>query len=250
MSAPREGLRVELRIPLSQFEMEISASFPARGISGVFGDSGSGKTTLLRAIAGFENRARGAISFDGEVWQGVKLHLPTHQRQVGYVFQEPSLFSHLDVRGNLEFGYKRTPLSQRRVDSTEVIGLLGLKGLLDRRVSRLSGGEKQRVAIGRALLASPQLLLLDEPLSSLDWSTRHEILPYLRRMADSLDLPMIYVSHDLEEIVQLASHLTLVREGRIQASGPVREVIESMTSSWQKSRVRRMISETSESEEL
>jgi molybdate transport system ATP-binding protein len=191
----------------------------------LFGRSGSGKTTLLRCIAGLERTARAQIEFNGELWQDAGRFLPTHRRAVGYVFQESSLFPHLDVRGNLEFGLRRVPLPQRRLGFDEAVALLDLSALLRHRAPRLSGGERQRVAIARALLTSPQLLLMDEPLSNLDQSSKAEILPHLERLRDSLAIPIIYVSHALGEVMRLADHLVLLEAGRVRAAGPLQQLL-------------------------
>jgi molybdate transport system ATP-binding protein len=179
----------------------------------------------LRCIAGLERTARAQIEFNGELWQDDGRFLPTHRRAVGYVFQESSLFPHLDVRGNLEFGLRRVPLPQRRLGFDEAVALLDLSALLRHRAPRLSGGERQRVAIARALLTSPQLLLMDEPLSNLDQSSKAEILPHLERLRDSLAIPIIYVSHALGEVMRLADHLVLLEAGRVRAAGPLQQLL-------------------------
>ena len=216
-------LHVALRRP--QFVLELECELPSCGITGVFGRSGSGKTTLLRCIAGLERRARGRIAVDGEIWQDEAGFVPTHRRGVGYVFQEASLFPHLDVRGNLEFGLRRLRAAERRLGLDEAIALLDLAPLLRHRTSQLSGGERQRVAIGRALLASPRLLLMDEPLSSLDQRSKAEILPHLARLRDQSSVPILYVSHALGEIMRLADHLLLLEAGRLQATGPLQTLL-------------------------
>jgi molybdate transport system ATP-binding protein len=165
------------------FTLQAEFSAPAQGITALFGPSGSGKTTLLRCVAGLEH-ARGSLSFNGEVWQddAKKVFVPTHRRPIGYVFQEASLFPHLSVQRNLEYGWKQVPVGERRVQFDEAVALLGIGHLLARDPQRLSGGERQRVAIARALLTSPRLLLMDEPLSALDHQSKLEILPYLERL--------------------------------------------------------------------
>jgi molybdate transport system ATP-binding protein len=163
----------------------------------------------------------------GDVWQddAQGRFVPTHRRPLGYVFQEPSLFAHLSVRRNLEYGWRRTRPAARLVPFDHAVDLLGLRPLLERDPARLSGGERQRAAIARALLASPRLLLMDEPLASLDAASKAEILPYLQRVRDALSIPMIYVSHALDEVLALADHLLLLQGGRIAASGPLTEVL-------------------------
>jgi molybdate transport system ATP-binding protein len=217
------ALRVALALPT--FALDVTCDIPTQGITGLFGRSGSGKTTLLRCIAGLERTARAQIEFNGELWQDHGRFLPTHRRAVGYVFQESSLFPHLDVRGNLEFGLRRVPPPQRRLGFDEAVALLDLSALLRHRAPRLSGGERQRVAIARALLTSPQLLLMDEPLSNLDQSSKAEILPHLERLRDSLAIPIIYVSHALGEVMRLADHLVLLEAGRVRAAGPLQQLL-------------------------
>ena len=217
------ALRVALALP--RFALDVTCNIPTQGITGLFGRSGSGKTTLLRCIAGLERTARAQIEFNGELWQDAGRFLPTHRRAVGYVFQESSLFPHLDVRGNLEFGLRRVPPPQRRLGFDEAVALLDLSALLRHRAPRLSGGERQRVAIARALLTSPQLLLMDEPLSNLDQSSKAEILPHLERLRDSSAIPIIYVSHALGEVMRLADHLVLLEAGRVRAAGPLQQLL-------------------------
>ena len=208
------------RSTLGSFELDAEFSLPARGVSALFGASGSGKTTLLRLIAGL-TRAPGSLTVNGEVWQDERTFLPTHRRALGYVFQEASLFPHLSVRGNLEYGWKRVPAAERRIAFDDAVEWLGLGALLQQAPQQLSGGQRQRVAIGRALLASPRLLLMDEPLSALDSNSRAEILPYLERLHRQLALPIIYVSHALEEVARLADTLLLIDAGKITYQGPL-----------------------------
>jgi molybdate transport system ATP-binding protein len=170
----------------------------------------------------------GQVIVGQEVWQDERTNRPTHRRSVGLVFQEPSLFSHFDVRGNLEFGWKRTPLAERRVDRDEVIEKLGLAPLLSRRVGLLSGGEKQRVALGRAVLASPRLLLLDEPLSSLDGPSRREILPYLQALPSILKGPILYVSHSVAEVKWISDQVVFLERGKVQRCGTLQEVLPAL----------------------
>ncbi len=195
------------RLPKGNFVLDVNVEVPDTGITGVFGESGSGKTTLLRCIAGLEGG-------DG---------LPVHRRNVGYVFQDPCLFPHLTVRGNIEFGARRA--TTRRVESTSVVDMLGLGNLLDRRPDTLSGGEAQRVAIAAALMRSPDLVLMDEPLASLDRRRKDELLPYFDRLHDELSVPVIYVSHDIEEVSRLCDHLVLLEGGKVAASGDLVEVL-------------------------
>jgi molybdate transport system ATP-binding protein len=216
-------LGVDFRLDLGGFRLAAAFTTPDRGITALFGPSGSGKSTLLRCIAGLE-RAAGHLQVGAETWQDGSVFLPAHRRALGYVFQEASLFPHLSVRANLDYGYRRTPPGERRLAPEQVIDWLGIAPLLGRRSQTLSGGERQRVAIGRALLASPRLLLMDEPLSALDRHAKQEILPYLERLARELDLPILYVSHALDEVARLADHLVLLEAGRVSASGPLAEL--------------------------
>ncbi len=218
-------LALQLSLPRAGFRLEVACELPARGITGLFGRSGSGKTTLLRCIAGLEPAVRGQIEFNGEPWQDAQRFVPAHRRAVGYVFQESSLFPHLDVRANLEYGLQRVPPAQRRLDLEEAVRQLDLASLLRHRPAQLSGGERQRVAIARALLSSPRLLLLDEPLSSLDPRSRAEILPHLERLRDVASIPVIYVSHVLGEIMRLADELVLLEAGRVRAVGPLQQLL-------------------------
>jgi molybdate transport system ATP-binding protein len=225
-------MTIEARFNISRgdFVLEVALSAPGRGVTSVFGPSGCGKTTLLRLIAGLERDPQGYLSVSGDVWQNGHKFLPTHKRAVGYVFQEASLFPHLSVRGNLEFGYQRLRPGQRQVAFDEAVELLGLASLLERRPAGLSGGERQRAAIARTLLASPRLLLMDEPLTALDADSKADILPYLERLHGQLSIPMLYVSHTFDEIARLADHLVLLDKGRVRASGPFFELANRLDS--------------------
>ena len=193
-----------------RFKLDVDIRIPASGITGVFGESGCGKTTLLRCIAGLENSS----SEDRR---------PAHQRGIGMVFQEPSLFAHLSVRRNIEYGWRRNKEAQ--ADLQRIINLFELEALLDRSATSLSGGEAQRVAIARALCQSPRLILMDEPLSSLDQRRRNEILPFFDRLHAEVSLPVIYVSHDIEEISRICDHLLIMDNGHIVAAGALQEVL-------------------------
>lgn len=218
-------IQAHFALQLEGFALDASFSAPAVGVTALFGPSGSGKTTLLRCIAGLE-RAAGRLHVKGEVWQDDTQFVPTHKRPLGYVFQEASLFPHLSVRANLEYGLKRTPASERKVPLEQVVEWLGLSHLIERGdPAKLSGGERQRVAIGRALLTSPRILLMDEPLSALDTSSKQDILPYLERLHRELDIPVLYVSHAMEEVARLADHLVLLEKGRVIASGALNETL-------------------------
>jgi molybdate transport system ATP-binding protein len=210
---------------LGAFELDAELSIPPRGVTALYGPSGCGKTTILRCIAGLQRLPNARFSFEGVAWQDAKGALPPHRRPVGYVFQEASLFPHLDVSQNLLFGARRAPPSiHPTVGFDEAVSLLGLGPLLKRGPASLSGGERQRVSIGRALLSRPRLLLMDEPLSALDPAAKDEILPFLERLHDSLALPVVYVTHDMREVERLADTLILMKAGRIVASGPLQEL--------------------------
>jgi molybdate transport system ATP-binding protein len=207
------------------FALDVDLSLPATGVTALFGQSGSGKTTLLRAIAGLERVPGGRLVVDGEVWQDESTFLPTHRRPLGYVFQEASLFPHLTVRGNLDYGRRRRAAGTDFPAGDHIIGLLGIGHLLDRRPEGLSGGERQRVAIARALLTQPRLLLMDEPLAALDHARKAEILPYLEQLHEELKIPLLYVSHAPDEVARLADHLVVMAGGRALASGPLTETL-------------------------
>jgi molybdate transport system ATP-binding protein len=230
MSAP--GLDVAYRLQRAGFLLDVELSLPARGVTGLFGVSGSGKTTLLRCIAGLEPAASGRLSLDGDVWEdtGAGVSLPIHERAIGYVFQEPRLFSHLDVRGNLDYAKRRRSAGQPDVDEPAILDLLGIAGLAARRTDELSGGEAQRVAIARALLRGPRLVLMDEPLANLDRARRDEVLPFLDRLHAELSLPILYVSHSIEEICRLCDHLVVIDDGRALASGDLQAVLTGASS--------------------
>ncbi len=220
---------LDLRLKRAAFELQATLSLPSRGVTALFGPSGCGKTTLLRALAGLE-RAQGHVRLDGEVWQDDArgLFVPTHARSLGYVIQEAALFPHLDVGRNLDYGLRRTPVAQRRIELAQIVDLLGIGPLMARRTVTLSGGERQRVAIARALAASPKVLLMDEPLAALDAKRKREVLPYLERMQRDLGLPIVYVSHSIDEVAQLADHLVLLDAGRVRATGPFTEVLSRL----------------------
>jgi molybdate transport system ATP-binding protein len=220
-------IRARFRVDRKDFMLDVDLTLPGRGITALFGHSGSGKTTVLRAMAGLERTGDGYVAIADEVWQDESRgrFIPTHQRALGVVFQEASLFPHLSVRRNMEFGQRRAPATERRFALPEVADLLGISHLLERMPGQLSGGERQRVAIARALLAAPQLLLMDEPLAALDLKRKLEILPYLERLHRELSLPIMYVSHAPDEVARLADHLVLLDQGKVVASGPLNTVL-------------------------
>ena len=227
-SKQRKGvfMSIEMRLLMERgtFALEVDEGLPARGVSAIFGPSGSGKTTLLRAIAGLDRPKRGFLKVGEEIWQDEAVFLPPHLRAVGYVFQEPSLFEHLNVQANIAYGRQRVSESERKISVDQIIELLEIEPLLGRFSHELSGGEQQRVAIARALATSPRVLLMDEPLASLDHKRKREILPYLESLHRELAIPVLYVSHAKEEVMRLADYLVLLQEGCVEASGPVMEV--------------------------
>jgi molybdate transport system ATP-binding protein len=211
---------------LGAFLLDLGFETPMRGVTALFGPSGCGKTTALRCVAGLQMLPDSFLSVGEEMWQDGAVFRPPHERAVGYVFQEASLFPHLSVRRNLLYGRRRALRRGAKEGARfdEVIALLGVEGLLDRSPLRLSGGERQRVAIGRALLSQPRLLLMDEPLARLDRSSKDEILPYLEALHAGLSTPILYVSHDIAEVERLADHLVLIEAGRVVASGALQDL--------------------------
>lgn len=206
------------------FTLDAQLRMPMHAFTVFSGRSGCGKTTLLRCIAGLTH-ANGELQVGNTIWQDKKEFIPTHQREFAYVFQEPRLFPHLDVRGNLHFGFDRIEKNRRRITFDDAVAWLGLEKLLSHRPAQLSGGQQQRVAIARALLTSPQLLLMDEPLANLDHDSKMEILPYLEQLRSTLQIPVIYVTHATDEIARLADHLVLMENGRVIASGSLNELL-------------------------
>src|SRR5579859_4412229 len=223
---------LDISLQKRQGDFILDLSFRAAGpeVTALFGRSGSGKSSLVRLLAGLDRPDAGHIRLNGATLfdSGAGTDLPAHNRRIGLVFQDSRLLPHYSVRGNLLYGFKRTPESDRFVTLDEVAGLLGLEKLLDRRPGGLSGGEKQRVAIGRALLASPRLLLMDEPLASLDAERKSEILPYIERLRRETGLPIVYVSHAIDEVARLADNVAVMSDGRIAAFGPVAEVMSRL----------------------
>lgn len=206
------------------FSLDVDLTLPHNGITAIFGSSGSGKTTLLRCIAGLERAPVGRLLVNGEIWQDAQHWKPTHQRSLGYVFQEASLLAHLSVIDNLHYGRRRLH-GKAKISLDHAIDLLGISHLLVRRPEHLSGGEKSRVAIARALAVNPQILLMDEPLAALDLKRKQEILPYLERLHDALDIPILYVTHAPDEVAKLADHLLLMEQGRVVAAGSLSEML-------------------------
>lgn len=220
-------LSVEVRHALPGFSLELAHDFALEGITALFGPSGAGKSTLLRILAGFEREARAQVRHDGEVWQDERTFLPPHRRGVGYMFQDGRLFPHLDVAGNLRYAERRSK-ARPGPRFGDVVDALGLAPLLDRRTGMLSGGERQRVALGRTLLARPRLLLADEPLTALDARRKAEILPLLAELPVRFGVPVIHVTHALDEVVRLADRMVVLSAGRLRAAGGVREILERL----------------------
>lgn len=218
------GIQARFHIDWPGFTLDVNLDLPARGVTALFGHSGSGKTTLLRCIAGLERAPQGRLRVNDEVWQDDSHWLPTHQRPLGYVFQEASLFPHLTVLGNLRYGLRRV-VGTQRVNLETAIELLGIGPLLKRQPEHLSGGERQRVSIARALALSPRILLMDEPLAALDLQRKQEILPYLERLHHELDIPVLYVSHAPDEVARLADFIVALEGGRALACGPLGETL-------------------------
>lgn len=221
------SLDVELHGALGDFTLDVAFSAPASGVTALFGPSGAGKTRVLRAVAGLDRDVRGRLRLGDRVFMDADTFVPAERRRIGYVFQESSLFAHLDVAGNIDFGLKRQGgnAAGGRQQRDALVSLLGLDGLMSRRPQTLSGGERRRVAIARALAPSPALLLLDEPLSGLDTQRRAELLPWLEALVRKLELPVLLVSHQWDEVHRLADHLVLMDAGRVRASGTLGKVL-------------------------
>ncbi len=218
-------LSVRARITRSNFVFDVDVDWPAEGVTVLFGRSGSGKTTLLRLIAGLERPNDARVSFRHEVWLDRRRWVPLHRRRIAMVFQEASLLPHLSVRENLLYGYKRTPIAERKLHLDEVVRMLAIENLIGRNINKLSGGERQRVALGRALLTSPHLLLMDEPLSALDTQTKRDILPYFERLVEEADVPIVYVTHAPAEVERLADRVVFLRDGRIDRVEKLRHTL-------------------------
>lgn len=219
-------LEVDVQRQLGTLALKADFACRASGITAIFGRSGAGKTSLVNMLAGLLKPDRGRIALAGETLfdSTAGIDVPTERRRLGYVFQEGRLFPHLTVRGNLTYGLKRVPKHERRIELEQVVALLDIEALLERRPSALSGGEKQRVALGRALLANPKILLMDEPLAALDQPRKDEVLPFIEQLRDEMALPIVYVSHSMQEIVRLADTLVLMSEGEVKAVGSVEEL--------------------------
>ncbi|MGI9475086.1 MAG: molybdenum ABC transporter ATP-binding protein [Hyphomicrobiaceae bacterium] len=233
MTAARNELKFQASLARPKFAIDIDHVLRFDGIVALYGQNGSGKSTLLRILAGLEPAARGHIQFNGEIWQSAdaRTMTPAHKRGVGFVFQDPRLFTHLDVAGNLAYAAKRAvPAggSNHRITHAAVVDALDLAPLLERSTTALSGGERQRVALGRALLSNPRLMFMDEPLSAIDNRRRHEILNYIARLPALFGIPTIYVTHALDEVVRLADHMMVLSHGKLAASGSVEDILERL----------------------
>ncbi len=221
------GIDAHLMLRRGDFMLEATFHTPARGVTAVFGPSGCGKSTLLNCIAGLEPAARGTLRVNEELWQDSesRVFVPAHRRRVGYVFQDAGLLAHLSVRGNLEYGMRRALRAGSASAFSRTVEWAGIGPLLGRRVQGLSGGERSRVAMACALLRDPVMLLMDEPLAALDARSRIELLPFLERLRDELLIPVLYVSHAIDEVARLADHLVNLEPGRVVAHGNLREML-------------------------
>lgn len=221
------AIRATFRLDYPAFSLDVDLDLPGRGVTALFGPSGSGKTTALRCVAGLVRAPAGRLIIGDDIWQdeAIGVFMPTYRRPLGMVFQDASLFPHLSVQGNLSYGMKRAGVSPAEAGYDAILALLGIESLLGRMPLNLSGGERQRVAIARALLTRPRLLLMDEPLAALDLKRKLEILPYLERLRDELDIPILYVSHSPDEVARLADYLVLMDGGRIVGSGALADTL-------------------------
>ena len=222
-------MTLEVDIEAQRGAFQLNAAFTGSGgLTALFGASGSGKTSIVDLIGGLSRPTKGRIVLDGAVLvdTAAGIFVPSHRRRIGYVFQDARLFPHMTVARNLRYGRWFTPPRERYADIDRIVELLGIGALLERRPDALSGGEKQRVAIGRALIASPRLLLMDEPLASLDDARKAEILPFIERLRDELSIPIVYVSHSVGEVARLASDIVVMGGGRVLASGPAAEILQ------------------------
>ncbi len=221
-------IEAKFKMSYPGFALDVKLNLPVKGVTVVFGPSGSGKTTFLRCLSGLERAPSGYLKIAGQVWQDESngVFIPIHQRKLGLVFQDSRLFPHLSIQQNLLYGYQRT--LERNLHLDEVVQVLGLAALLNRYPDKLSGGERQRVAIGRALLTSPKLLLMDEPLASLDMQLKAEIIPFIKRIEDEFETPIIYVTHSMNEVLQLVDTMVILKSGKLANYGPVGEVFSDV----------------------
>jgi molybdate transport system ATP-binding protein len=224
------SISVQLRHDFGGFAIDAAFGVAKPGITALFGPSGSGKTTIVNAIAGLLKPRQGRIVIGDKIVldSAARVFVPPRMRRIGYVFQDGRLFPHMNVESNLRFGWRRSATRADEAEFARIVSLLGLESLLARRPLKLSGGEKSRVALGRALLSSPLMLLLDEPLAALDGARKAEIMPYLEKMRDEARLPMLYVSHSLDEVARLADDVIVLREGRVVAKGAVFDMLANL----------------------
>lgn len=230
MNTKCSGIHAHFKLSHPGFTLDVALDVPGRGVTALFGPSGSGKTSCLRVIAGLtrtDPAFKATLRVNGEVWQDDqrRLFVPPYQRAMGYVFQDAKLFPHLNVAQNIGFGKARIAALDQRVSLDQAVALLGIGPLMQRMPQTLSGGERQRVAIARALATSPRVLLMDEPLAALDARRKAELLPYLEKLHTELDIPVLYVSHAIDEVARLADHLVLLEAGRVLASGPTADLL-------------------------
>ena len=223
-------LEAKFKMDYPGFNLDVEMNIPARGVTVVFGPSGAGKTTLLRCLSGLEKAPSGYLKLAGQVWQDEETFIPVQDRKIGLVFQESRLFPHLSIQENLMYGYQRTLPEERNLQLDEVAQVLNLEPLLKRRPEKLSGGERQRVAIGRALLTSPKLLLMDEPLASLDMQLKAEIVPFIKRIENEFKTPIVYVTHSMNEVLQLVDTMVILKSGKVENIGSVEEVFSDVRS--------------------
>jgi molybdate transport system ATP-binding protein len=223
-------VEVALRHRFGVFALDVAFATGGTGLTALFGPSGAGKTTVINAIAGLFRPEAGRISLNGQILFDSRagVSIPARLRRVGYVFQDPRLFPHLNVETNIRFGWRRAATRATEAEIARIVEMLGLVALLSRKPIHLSGGEKARVSLARALLANPAILLLDEPLAALDTERKNEILPYLEQLRDEGRVPILYVSHSLDEVSRLANDVVLIREGRLTASGSVFDVLTDL----------------------
>lgn len=235
---------VDLNCDYSNFSLKVKTKISNTGITAIWGRSGSGKTTLLRCIAGLEKKCYGKLQVENAIWQSENTKLAAHQRNIGYVFQDSELFSHLSVKENIEFGYNRSKekISQQSVQ--QVMQLFEIEQLLDLNINKLSGGERQRVAIVRALLSNPKMLLMDEPLASLDSIRKNQILSFLKDLPNILNIPIIYVSHSLDEVAKLADDVIVLNDGKVIQTGGVDQIINNRKL-WNKEELQKSICDES-----
>lgn len=224
------SLDVKVSWQRDDFCLHVDQQFPSQGVTALFGPSGCGKTSLLRVIAGFEPQVMAQVSFNGVDWQNDDIHMPTERRRIGLVFQEASLLPHLDVQGNLEYGWRRTASGNRRLLPHDIYQMLALESLLSQRPDQLSGGQRQRVALGRALMTSPDLLLLDEPLAALDAEAKRQILPYLAKIVRETRTPALLITHSADEVLRLSDYVSFMDGGEIEAPLPLVDALSQPAS--------------------